>query len=389
MTPSAPFQLVSEFLDSRREPIIARWLVTVRRDPTIPSADDLPRAELLDHLPAMLGSLSDQLRGLDPANDAKVNSQVHGEYRWGQNYTLAELLKELAVLRDILVAEFSDYFRQHADLIGTEIHLQAQQCLHRYLDGEISHSVSAFVERQQAEIQQANDALQELDGRRLQMLRTVAHELGNHLQGLAIITAVVQKQEDWANVSGHLSVLDESVRSMALLTQQLLEYAGLLAGKEIPRKESCDLAALQAEVADYLRALTGQKNLQFETGVEPGLPSIQTDRGKLQRICMNLGMNAIKYTDSGTISLYFRKWGDHEVAIEVGDTGPGIAPDQQKLIYHEFYRVPGVHENRRGAGLGLAITARLVNMLGARIELDSVFGRGSRFRVILPLDAAR
>jgi len=385
MNPPGPFQLVGNFLESRRDAIISQWLTAIRRDPGIPSADDLPRHELLDHLPAMLASLSQQLRGLDSGRQAERQSQVHGEYRWNQNYTLAELLRELSILREILLAEFAGYFGQAGEPLSTDHRLAAHQCLHRFLDNEIAHSVSAFVDRQQGEIRAANESLRQLDFHRLQMLRTVAHELGNHLQGLAIITAVVQKEADWESASGHLAVLDESVRSMALLTQQLLEYAGLLSGKESAQLAECALAGLLGELADCLRALAAEKGLAFVVESNDAPASVRTDRRKLYRICANLGMNAIKYTDSGQVTLRFRAWKPGAWAIEVADTGPGIELAQRELIFQEFYRVPGVEEKRRGAGLGLAITARLARLLGAEIKLESEVGRGSLFRVILPL----
>lgn len=399
MTPPGPFRLVAAFLDARTENIISQWLDAVRRDPKIPSADDLARHELLDHLPTMLTGLADQLRGLDAGEKAIKSSHIHGEYRWNQNYSLTELLKELSVLREVLVVELQSYFNAHAELIGTESDRAAHRCLHRFLDNEIVHSVTGFVSRQQEEIRTANETLQELnervqiineqlralDGKRLQMLRTVSHELGNHLQGLTIITAIVQKQGDWESAADHLTVLADSVRTMSQLTQQLLEYAALLSGKETAQFGPCDLVDFHAEISDYLRTLATEKRLAVHSQISAGLTTVSTDRRKLHRMCLNLGMNAVKYTDSGEVRVAFLRLDDANWAIEVSDTGIGITPEQQQLIFNEFYRVPGVHENRRGAGLGLAITTQLAHLLNARLEVESALGQGSKFRVILPI----
>ncbi len=399
MSSTDPLSRAADFLDAQKDEIVSAWLNMVRRDTSIPVADDLPRHELLDHLPKMLSSLAEQLRGSDHYNEAAESSQIHGEYRWRQNYSLDELLSELSVLREVLGAKFHAFFIEAGTSLPEKSVHFAQRCLHRFLDKEIAHSVSGFVSRQQEEIRNANETLQvmnerikdfnrhleALDEKRIQMLRTVSHELGNHLQGLTIIATIVRRQADWESTSKHLEVLSGSVNAMARLTEQLLEYTSLVSGKEYAQIQPCDLVTLHTEVANYLRAMATDKGLGFSCHIGADLLAVESDRQKLHRICLNLGTNAVKYTLKGEVHIEFRRWDDKSWAIEVTDTGAGMTGEEKALIFNEFYRIPGISETERGAGLGLPITAQLIQLLDGKIEVESEKGRGSTFRVIFPI----
>lgn len=178
----------ADFLDQRREDITAEWLRRVRRDRKIPSAADLPKEELLDHLPYLLDTLIKQLRG----TLVDGGGQSHGAVRWKQHYCLDEVLREISILRKVLIEEL---LRFHCDTkVELKLQVQASDILHACLDLIISSSTAGFVARQYEKIQAANRSLEELnlrvesvndqllekDRQRLQMLRTITHEIANH-----------------------------------------------------------------------------------------------------------------------------------------------------------------------------------------------------------------
>ena len=372
----------ADFLDQRRKEITAEWLRRVRRDRKIPSADDLPREELLDHLPYLLDTLIKQLRGT-PVDH--VNSQSHGEIRWKQQFRLDELLREISVLRKVLIEELFGFYRDtKAEL---KLQVQASDLLHACLDLTISNSTTAFVARQYEEIQAANRSLEELnlrllekDRQRLQMLRTITHEIANHLTAIGMRVSVLKKDRD--SIDSCTESLSKSVTAMTALVKQLLEFATLDA--ERPRLERCEADSLFQEPAAFGRDITEQKGLAFVGHLDPTLGEVVTDRHQLHRVCLNLLTNAVKYTATGEVKFTF--WGEPEGnwRIEVSDTGCGIAPEEHEQIFNEFYRASTCRETEPGVGLGLAITRRLVRLLGGRIELDSKLGVGSTFRVVLP-----
>jgi signal transduction histidine kinase len=152
------------------------------------------------------------------------------------------------------------------------------------------------------------------------------------------------------------------------------------------------------------------KGLKIETQVDPNLPAVvRGDALRLRQILLNLLSNAIKFTDAGTIAVRAQAGGErsaatrsgspqpigsaehgiHTVVIEVEDPGIGIAPEDQPFIFDAFRQVDGSYTRRQeGTGLGLAITRRLIDLMGGNIALDSASGRGSRFIVTLPFNAA-
>ena len=136
----------ADFLDQRREDITAEWLRRVRRDRKIPSAADLPKEELLDHLPYLLDTLIKQLRG----TLVDGGGQSHGAARWKQHYCLDEVLREISILRKVLIEEL---LRFHCDTkVELKLQVQASDILHECLDLIISSSTAGFVARQYEKI---------------------------------------------------------------------------------------------------------------------------------------------------------------------------------------------------------------------------------------------
>jgi hypothetical protein len=218
------------------------------------------------------------------------------------------------------------------------------------------------------------------DSRRLRMLRTVAHEVRNHLNAISLVAVDLnQSRED-------VAVIASSVRDINILMDQLLEFANLVfAGEQKLTTEWLNLSDLYREVAIVLRKMADAKGLHFSGTVDERLVTVASDRLKVRQIALNLGTNAVKYTQSGAISLRFARHDAECWMLEVCDTGPGIPRKSRESIFEEFQRLPETSAGQPGAGLGLAIVQHLVELLKARIELESEVGLGTCFRVILPM----
>jgi signal transduction histidine kinase len=132
--------------------------------------------------------------------------------------------------------------------------------------------------------------------------------------------------------------------------------------------------------------MVGTKHLALAADIEPGLPSVESDERWLAHVLVNLVSNAVKFTPEGGRVIVRAAHRDAAVVLEVIDTGIGIAPEYRASIFEPFRQ--GEHGDTKGyggAGLGLALVARLTDLLGAAVELDSAVGDGSTFRVIVPL----
>jgi CheY-like chemotaxis protein len=145
--------------------------------------------------------------------------------------------------------------------------------------------------------------------------------------------------------------------------------------------------------------IANQKDLDFIIAVEPGVPqTIRTDVGRLQQVLKNLLSNAFKFTDQGRVELQVRLADDsielngvsgnrynRTIAFAVSDTGIGIAPDKQRLIFEAFQQADGTTSRRYGGtGLGLSISREIARLLGGRIHVESELGKGSTFTLYIP-----
>ncbi len=164
--------------------------------------------------------------------------------------------------------------------------------------------------------------------------------------------------------------------------------------------EELTFASLQESVERNFRHVAEAKKLPFDIEVDPALPrTFSTDPKRLQQIIKNLLSNAFKFTAQGSVAMQVRPatmgWSvdhpvlsraPHVIAIQIQDTGIGIAPEKQKIVFEAFQQADaGTSRKYGGTGLGLAISRELAALLGGEIKLSSVLGQGSTFTLFLPL----
>jgi len=135
-----------------------------------------------------------------------------------------------------------------------------------------------------------------------------------------------------------------------------------------------------------IRPLVGQKDLRLEIQVADVCPIMSTDVNKLQQILYNLLSNAVKFTPSGFVRLSARPIDAETMFFQVSDSGPGLSPEHQKVIFERFSQVDSGHTRQYGGtGLGLSIVRELVDLLGGDVAVQSELGKGASFNVTLPV----
>ncbi|MDE2604793.1 MAG: HAMP domain-containing histidine kinase [Burkholderiales bacterium] len=172
----------------------------------------------------------------------------------------------------------------------------------------------------------------------------------------------------------------ESTKAVNHLFDSLFDLARLDSGKIRLNIDTVDVAKLLRDLELQYRPLCEAKGLQFRMYLRPG--TTVSDPILLQRIVGNLIANAVKYTQRGGVLVASRPARDG-LRVEIWDTGVGIAPVHQREIFREFYKVPSHSGTEDGFGLGLYIVARLTDILGHPLALQSRLGRGSVFRLVL------
>jgi heavy metal sensor kinase len=213
-----------------------------------------------------------------------------------------------------------------------------------------------------------------------------SHELRTPLTALRSVGEVGLREA--LDPMAHRDVIGsmlEEVDRLASLVDNLLTLTRVDSGRIRPKPESVNLGELVKDVVDCLGVLAEEKEQDLSVELEPDV-NARVDRVTLRQGLINLLDNAIKYTEiGGKIVLKTAKTPDGRATVDVTDNGPGIAHEHGEAIFDRFYRVePERSSETGGVGLGLAIARHMVEINGARIELVSVLGQGSTFRIVLP-----
>jgi PAS domain S-box-containing protein len=240
--------------------------------------------------------------------------------------------------------------------------------------------------RVEVELQEKNAALQVANQAKDRFLATMSHELRTPLNAIIGFTGLLLMRlpgELTAEQERQLSIVKQSGEHLLSLINDLLDLARVQAGMMQLAPEPVDAAALLREVHASLVPLAQAKSLAFDVSV-PGSASIRTDRRALRQILINLANNAIKFTDAGSVRLAFETAGG-SASFTVADTGVGISAADQKRLFAAFTQVGDPRRRPDGTGMGLHLSARLAEMLGGRITVDSEPGRGSRFVLAIPV----
>jgi CheY-like chemotaxis protein len=193
----------------------------------------------------------------------------------------------------------------------------------------------------------------------------------------------------------YLEMTRSSAHALLAVINDVLDFSKIEAGRFELDPVDFSLRKLLEQTLEPLRLQGRDKGLLVHLEVQPDVPNIIfADSARLQRILINLVGNAIKFTETGRVTLQVEVEGDEpdlRLRFAVHDTGIGIPAEKQHLIFEAFSQADGSTTRRfGGTGLGLSICARLVEMMGSRIQLDSVPGQGScfHFQIAVPIKQA-
>jgi signal transduction histidine kinase len=214
-------------------------------------------------------------------------------------------------------------------------------------------------------------------------LAAASHDLRQPMHALNLYLGSLGGQEMSGLARGTLGHAAQCAQTMDGMFRALLDISRLDAGSMQPEIRAFPLAPLLERIRVEHEPQARDKGLELR--VVPSSAWVRADPGFLDRILRNLTSNAVRYTERGRILIGCRRRGG-ELRIEVRDTGPGIAPAEQRLVFEEFYQIGNkARERSNGMGLGLAIVDRLAKLMHTRVELDSRPGLGATFSVAVPV----
>ena len=265
---------------------------------------------------------------------------------------------------------------------------------------------STELERLSTELLRANRAKSEF-------LANVSHELRTPLNAIVGFVDLLRDGVYGELAPRQVNPVDRIAGSAAHLrhlVDQILDIAKMAAGRMEIHPEPLDLRPFVIDVASEFEALIGEHELNLSLAIGGSLPRIRTDPTHLRQILVNLLGNAVKYTPQGGIAVRARvideraavssvgapstsgapQSGQVWIALQIADSGIGIAPADLTRVFEEFEQVnagPRGDSMRRGTGLGLPISRRLARLLGGDITVESELGKGSTFTVWIPVNS--
>lgn len=244
------------------------------------------------------------------------------------------------------------------------------------------------LEHRNVALLQQRDQLQEVSRLKSEFLANISHELRTPLNAIlgyaelladGIYGGVTPEQVQ------SLAGITESATNLHTLINQILDLSKVEAGRMTILLEEVDLRALVHDVVSFSAPLVKDRPYTVTAELAAGPLRVRTDRGKVRQILINLVSNAIKFTAQGSVRIAAAADERGDVQVSVEDTGIGIRTAHLDLIFDEFRQVDGSSTRKHGGtGLGLAISKKFATLLGGDIRVQSVWGKGSRFTLLLP-----
>ncbi|MDX2216662.1 MAG: ATP-binding protein [Oculatellaceae cyanobacterium bins.114] len=250
-----------------------------------------------------------------------------------------------------------------------------------------------LAEEQLHQVQLQNLQLIEADRLKNQFIAMLSHELRTPMNAILGFSQLLLRQfhqEYDPQIIHMVERIFSNGQHLLKLIEEMLDFSKLKGDHLELCCESFDLVELITTATHELQALAEQKNLMFQVNLSAQSSiSVVNDRTRLRQVLINLLANAIKFTEAGGVFVEVFELPEGRVVIVVRDTGIGIDPQNQHLVFREFWQVNQTLTRRHsGTGLGLPITQALVRLMKGSIALESQSGVGSIFRVELPRDVS-
>ncbi|GBE94954.1 PAS domain S-box protein [Nostoc cycadae] len=247
-------------------------------------------------------------------------------------------------------------------------------------------------------------AEKEVDKMKTDFISTVSHELRTPLTSVLGFASIIKEkletdvfpmvitedrklQKTIKRVGDNLNIIVSEAERLTSLINDVLDIAKMEAGKVEWQMQPLDPSELLDWATTSTAGLFETNGLQLVSEIEPGVPQIVGDRNRLLQVLINLISNAVKFTQSGTVTCRVKQQNDG-VCVSVIDTGIGIAPEDQPKVFEKFRQVGDTLTDKpKGTGLGLPICKQIVEHHGGRIWVESEPGKGSVFSFLIPIYA--
>ncbi|MBU1376408.1 MAG: PAS domain S-box protein [Alphaproteobacteria bacterium] len=254
---------------------------------------------------------------------------------------------------------------------------------------DVIRLIDLQVEQEEA-VAQAHAQAEAAAAAKSQFLANMSHEIRTPLTAVLGFTNLLRDMELQDSAAGYVRRIAGAGNALLAIVNDILDFSKLEAGKFEIRPRPTRVAEVCEETLLLFSGQAEAKGLSTHFEAAPGLPkAVMMDADRLRQLLINLVGNAIKFTETGAITVRIAPTETGAVAIEVADTGPGLDDEAQALLFQRFTQIDGsMTRQHGGTGLGLAISRGIAEAMGGVIGVTSVPGEGATFRVELPAPAA-
>jgi signal transduction histidine kinase/CheY-like chemotaxis protein/CHASE3 domain sensor protein len=252
---------------------------------------------------------------------------------------------------------------------------------------EATHKLSQEIAGKNEELNAKNVELEKAYKVKSDFLSSMSHELRTPLNSIIGFTSILLGPQGDPLTQDQKKALEKVLRNgkhLLQLINDILDFSKIEAGRMPINIETDEVESVVASALATVESLIKSKNLQLEQSISSDLPTLHTDILKIKQILVNLLSNAAKFTDQGKVAIRVGRM-NGMLRFEVEDSGIGIDKKNLDLVFQEFQQIDSSSTRKyQGTGLGLPISRRLARMLGGDLRVDSEFGKGSTFTLVVP-----
>lgn len=382
----AHLQTLSQRLQEESEQLLQVW----------PSNADTELKAQFEEVTGIMTGLAYELESLSPGHWKQLAQDAQDTTRDAQ-----ELIEELETLDDAMaqqvtaaiqqsIASNTDNTAQMATRLETIKHRTLWFTAALILSLLVSRAYFSGTFKQLLETaRNAQHVAEDAVKTKSRFLATMSHEIRTPMNGVIGMTRLLMNTPMSKKQSEFVESIHLSGEHLLTVINDVLDFSKMEAGKLDLKREPLELRACIEDVLNLLTSKALEKDLELAYAVGPSIPLfIEGDMVRLRQVLTNLLGNAIKFTDSGEITVFVMLRnhvdGEYELEFQINDTGPGIPAERLESIFEQFSRAEETLSHRHeGTGLGLAISRRLVEMMEGRIWAESTLGVGSHFHFTL------